>query len=118
MPFFSFYTLFQVFKVLLKNLKDSYSYIFVTNFPFLMDSLKPPHTFNSQSPLSMTKVFYHCSLNNATKTQKCIQHKCFQILHVSNISCKCKTFCRFIRRQNFWKICSMNICRGIQFSDF
>ena len=38
--------------------------IFVTNFPFLTDSLKPqpPHPLNSQSPLSLTKVFCQCSL--------------------------------------------------------
>ena len=31
--------------------------IFVRNFPFLTDSLKPPHPVNGQNPLSMTKVF-------------------------------------------------------------
>ena len=42
--------------------------IFVTHFPFLMDSLKPlqppptPHP-NSQNPLTMTKVFCQCYLN-------------------------------------------------------
>ena len=38
--------------------------IFVTNFPFLTDSLKPqpPHPLNSQNPLSLTKVFCQCSL--------------------------------------------------------
>ena len=31
--------------------------IFVTNFPFLTDSLKPPHPLTGQNPLSVTKVF-------------------------------------------------------------
>ena len=41
--------------------------IFVTHFPFLMDSLKPlqppptPHP-NSQNPLTMTKVFVNATL--------------------------------------------------------
>ena len=36
--------------------------IFVTNFPFLTDSLKPPHPLTGQNPLSVTKVFCRCSL--------------------------------------------------------
>ena len=31
--------------------------IVVTNFPFLMGSPKPPHPFNGQNLLSVTKVF-------------------------------------------------------------
>ena len=43
--------------------------MFVTNFPFLTDSLKPPfplphpQSFNSQNLLSVTKAFCQCSLN-------------------------------------------------------
>ena len=38
--------------------------IFVTNFPFLMNSIKPPtiQPLNSQNWLSVTKVFCWCSL--------------------------------------------------------
>ena len=36
---------------------------FVTNFSFLKESLNFPHFLNSQSPLSVTKVLYQCSLN-------------------------------------------------------
>ena len=35
---------------------------FVTNFPFLTDSLKPSHPLNSQNSLSVIKVFCRCSL--------------------------------------------------------
>ena len=35
--------------------------IFVTNFPFLTDSLT--HPLNDQNPLSVTKVFRRCSLS-------------------------------------------------------
>ena len=47
-----FVTVFQAFKVLLKNILDSYSYIFNK---ILMDSLKHlnPHPLNCQNPLSM-----------------------------------------------------------------
>ena len=39
--------------------------IFVTNFPFLTDSLKPPHpvNINGQNLLSVRKVFCWCSLS-------------------------------------------------------
>ena len=49
---FNIVTVFQVFKVLLKNILDSYSYIFNE---ILMDSLKlsNPHPLNCQNPLSM-----------------------------------------------------------------
>ena len=36
--------------------------IFVTNFPFLRDSLKDLHSPKSQNLLSVTKVFRQCSL--------------------------------------------------------
>ena len=40
--------------------------IFVTNFPILTDSLNPPppprKPLNRQNPLSVTKVFWRCSL--------------------------------------------------------
>ena len=36
--------------------------IFVTNFPFLTDSLKLPNPLNDQNLLSTTKVFCQCSL--------------------------------------------------------
>ena len=36
--------------------------IFVTNFPFLMDSLKPPQPLIDEKPLSSTKVFLPGSL--------------------------------------------------------
>ena len=41
--------------------------IFVTNFPFLRDSLDPTplpptHPLNSRNPLSVRKVFFQCSL--------------------------------------------------------
>ena len=36
-------------------------------FSFLTDSLKPPHPFNGQNPLSVTKVFWRCSIK---KTQR------------------------------------------------
>ena len=35
---------------------------FVTNFPFLTDSLKPSHPLNSQNSLSVIKIFCRCSL--------------------------------------------------------
>ena len=37
--------------------------IFVANFPFLTDSLKPLHPLNSQNPLSVTRFFCLCSLS-------------------------------------------------------
>ena len=36
--------------------------IFLANFPFSTDSLKPLHPLNGQNPLSVTKVFCRCSL--------------------------------------------------------
>ena len=45
------------------TLSEKKKKIFVTNFPFLTDSLNPhPHPLNNQSLLSMTKVFCWCSL--------------------------------------------------------
>ena len=75
-----FYTVFQFLKVLLNLIKIckihktisadmifqkflelhstlSEKKIFVTNFPFLMDSLKPHPLMYDQNQLSMTKVF-------------------------------------------------------------
>ena len=49
----------QIFKT---SFSISERHIFVTNFPFLTDSLKLPHPLNRQNPLSLTKVFCRCSL--------------------------------------------------------
>ena len=37
---------------------------FATDFPFLMDSLKPYHPFNDQNPLSMKTPDYFLYLPN------------------------------------------------------
>ena len=52
------------FSQFLQFFRNSFEFekIFVTNFIFLMDSLKPLNPINSQNPLSMTKVFCRCSL--------------------------------------------------------
>ena len=43
-------------------LSETKKKIFLTNFPFSTDSLKPLHPLNEQNPLSVTKVFCRCSL--------------------------------------------------------
>ena len=60
----TFYISRHIFSQIIKISALSEKNIFVTNFPFLMDSLKPqtPHPLNSQNPLSVTKIFCWCSL--------------------------------------------------------
>ena len=38
--------------------------IFFTNFPFLMDSIKSPHSFDDQNRLRVRKAFCRCSLRD------------------------------------------------------
>ena len=59
----SFHTVLQVFKVL-KNLLDSCSYIFITNFNVFTQTLTPPHPLNGENLLSMIKNFCCCTLLN------------------------------------------------------
>ena len=54
--FISFYNIiFHKFLELHSTLSEKK--IFITNFPLLTDSLKPPNPLNGQKSLSMTKVF-------------------------------------------------------------
>ena len=39
------------------KLVELHSSLSEKNFPFLTDSLQPPHPLNGQNPLSVTKVF-------------------------------------------------------------
>ena len=83
----SFYTVFQVFKVL-KNLLDSYSYIFITNFNVFTQTPTPTHPLNSQNLLSMTKYFCCCTLLNYKNESSTNVSKYYRLA----ISCKYKTF--------------------------
>ena len=51
-----------IFHYFLELYATSVKKIFVKNFPFLTDSLNPPHPFNDQNLLSLKKVFCQCSL--------------------------------------------------------
>ena len=86
----SFHTVFQVFKVL-KNLLDSYSYIFVTNLNVITKTLTPTPSYQPESAKHDKKFFVvEPSWLMLRNYKKWVQHKCFQILQVRNISCKYK----------------------------
>ena len=106
----SFYTVFQVFKVL-KNLLDSNSHIFMTNFNVFTQTPTPTHPLNGQNLLSMTKNFCCCTLLNYKNESSTNVSKYYRLaiyLQIQNIFVE-TVFCSFLRQQNFWEICSINI---------
>ena len=60
--FVRFYISRYHFHYFLELYATSVKKIFVKNFPFLTDSLNPPHPFNDQNLLTLKKVFCQCSL--------------------------------------------------------
>ena len=106
----SFYTVFQVFKVL-KNLLDSNSHIFMTNFNVFTQTPTPTHPLNGQNLLSITKNFCCCTLLNYKNESSTNVSKYYRLaIYLANTKrFSGQSILWFFKTAEFWKIYSINI---------
>ena len=115
----SFYTVFQVFKVL-KNLLDSNSHIFMTNFNVFTQTPIPTHPLNGQNLLSITKNFCCCTLLNYKNESSTNVSKYYRLaIYLANTKHFCgNSILQFFKTAEFLGNMQYKyIWQGIQLSD-